>query len=1385
MSDVQYPFIDVAVHERVSEAFAAGMAVVLFSADLRSVSWANGRGAALFGFGSIYDFLDQGLDRGELMFRQVEPIARSLQSIGDRRTFTIRIASGFLRVAVQARCEMIRVQNKSCILLSVPIDNQKLSLKECAARLIEGFDDPETHMAVLDAEGNILAASGQFSALSISIQTTRMLVSMVGNDRHRLIKRPIATSGGYLPAAIGQVSEEPALNLLFVVGAAKTQCAIIPAVQGTEEAGTPDAGVDRTDVIDVPDYDDALSAVAAIEDNPDLEEEISLEDTAEMDAADLIDADATASEATSSLELETEAEETEVPAAEDIDAPSVLMADDQVAGDDVVVEETAGPFFEDTEVTLSDVAEVPVEEPSEQSAVPQDVAEENDTETDMQEISADQDTDLIDERDDETVEDDVAVEDGDDQAPSAEIATALETGEPATVVALPDDETDLAPGVMPEPVAAPVRRSGTVRFVWKIDENGRFSEVSREFAEAVGPHAADISGMAFADLAALFNLDPDGKIAELLSRRDTWSGKTIWWPVQGTSKIVPVDLAALPTYTRSREFDGFRGFGIVRMGDAAEDPHAAGLSFGAVQEDHIAEPVVIEQGNPPVDEPTVPEDVAVLPEENETAETAGEVTGEISQADAETIDENVGDEGAGDEPAGELAAETGSVAPDVDEDDQSEEISDDDAELAETENQQNAADWPEGEPPALTLADTPGRRHSDKVVQLEERRSRLSAGEQANFQEIARRLDRFVKWTDRSKAEPDEVAGDENTIVDVAASTAPEDDIRSRDKEFDGNEDIIAEKDEVVEPSMSGDEEEPQTLDEEQPEELQASHQEDEPEAPHSVEASDDTVVSLFDEKAAEASDEVFEDEAEDETHEPVDAAALAAMLPGRDRTGLSEEIIDQMPVALLVHAGDTLIHANGEFLKLTGYSSLEALGDVGGLDALLQRQELEDKTTHAGGMVVVRADDVIVPVTARLQSIRFNDTSALMLALMPVAAEVEPPESTTAEVLPLRPIRNADQMARLQVEVEELRAILETATDGVVIIGSDREVRSMNRAASALFNFDGEDINGKPFVTLFAHESQRAILDYLSGLSGHGVASVLNDGREVIGREASGGFLPLFMTIGRLTSSNGYCAVIRDITQWKRTEDELRTAKRAAETANAHKSEFLAHVSHEIRTPLNAIIGFADMMASERLGPVGHPRYIEYSNDIGRSGRHVLDIVNDLLDISKIEAGELDLDFIAVGLNETVSEAVSLVQPQANGQRVIIRTALSQSVPQVVADLRSIKQIVLNILSNAIRFTPSGGQIVVSTAYEANGSVVLRIRDTGIGMTRPELELAMKPFRQVAGASRKRGDGTGLGLPLTKAMVDANRANFAITSAPNEGTLVEITFPSQRVLAS
>jgi PAS domain S-box-containing protein len=432
-------------------------------------------------------------------------------------------------------------------------------------------------------------------------------------------------------------------------------------------------------------------------------------------------------------------------------------------------------------------------------------------------------------------------------------------------------------------------------------------------------------------------------------------------------------------------------------------------------------------------------------------------------------------------------------------------------------------------------------------------------------------------------------------------------------------------------------------------------------------------------------------------------------------------------------------------------------------------------------------ANGTLKAVHARLQSIPWRRGHALLTALTPAHSEIfvtpdSVPENGAPSSLHLDP--SAERVQLLEVEVAELRSILETATDGVVLLDDAGRIRSMNRSAAALFDYDVWQTDGQPFAMLFAHESQRAVLDYVAGLSDNGVASVLNDGREVIGREASGGFIPLFMTIGRLTGSNGFCAVMRDITHWKRTEDELRSAKRAAETANSHKTDFLARVSHEIRTPLNAIIGFSEMMTTESFGPLGNARYVEYAHDIGRSGRHVLDIVNDLLDISKIEAGEQDMDFVSVSLNETLAEAVSLLQPQANNQRVIIRTSLATALPPVVADLRSIKQIALNLLSNAIRFTQPGGQIVVSTVYDASGKVLIRVRDTGIGMSRTELDQAMKPFRQASTNARTRGNGTGLGLPLTKAMVESNRAAFTIESTPGEGTLVQITFPPQRVLA-
>jgi len=155
------------------------------------------------------------------------------------------------------------------------------------------------------------------------------------------------------------------------------------------------------------------------------------------------------------------------------------------------------------------------------------------------------------------------------------------------------------------------------------------------------------------------------------------------------------------------------------------------------------------------------------------------------------------------------------------------------------------------------------------------------------------------------------------------------------------------------------------------------------------------------------------------------------------------------------------------------------------------------------------------------------------------------------------------------------------------------------------------------------------------------------------------------------------------------------------------------------------------------------------------------------------------------VAVNDAIQECVALMQPQANRERIIIRTSLSADVPNVVADQRSFRQILLNLMSNAVKFTRAGGQVIVSSSLEPSGEVVVRIRDTGIGMSDRDLETALKPFRQVAAAPADREHGTGLGLPLTKALVEANRASFAIESTPGQGTLVRITFPTTRVLAS
>ena len=487
--------------------------------------------------------------------------------------------------------------------------------------------------------------------------------------------------------------------------------------------------------------------------------------------------------------------------------------------------------------------------------------------------------------------------------------------------------------------------------------------------------------------------------------------------------------------------------------------------------------------------------------------------------------------------------------------------------------------------------------------------------------------------------------------------------------------------------------------------------------------------------------------------------------------------VLDRLPLGVVVHRGERILYVNRVVLEWTGLYSLDALNHAGGLRRLFAGA-YEDETQAPGEagrtFAISGRNGEPIPVEARLLSAPWEGESALVYVLRRAGAGLD--ERLEASELALR---------EAETTTRELRAILDTATDGVLLIDREGKILGINRSAEALFGFDANEVEGQSFTMLFAQESSRAVVDYLDGLAVNGVASVLNDGREVLGRVREGGLIPLFMTLGRVgDSTDKFCAVFRDISQWKRAEQELVSARRSAEKSSSQKSDFLAKISHEIRTPLNAIIGFAEVMADERFGPIGNERYREYLKDIQASGSHLISLINDLLDLSKIEAGKLDLTFASVDLNDIASQCMSIMQPQANRERIIIRTSLAPNLPPVVADVRSIRQIVLNLLSNSIKFTRPGGQVIVSTALAEGGEVTLRVRDTGVGMSESEVKTALEPFRQLATSGRTGSGGSGLGLPLTKALVEANRASFAIKSAQNSGTLVEITFPTTRVLA-
>jgi PAS domain S-box-containing protein len=256
------------------------------------------------------------------------------------------------------------------------------------------------------------------------------------------------------------------------------------------------------------------------------------------------------------------------------------------------------------------------------------------------------------------------------------------------------------------------------------------------------------------------------------------------------------------------------------------------------------------------------------------------------------------------------------------------------------------------------------------------------------------------------------------------------------------------------------------------------------------------------------------------------------------------------------------------------------------------------------------------------------------------------------------------------------------------------------------------------------------------------------------------------------------------DITGSKRAEEALRAAKAEAEWANRAKSEFLANMSHELRTPLNAILGFAEMISLQQVGPIGNKKYAEYAEFISESGRHLLSIINDILDLSKVEAGKLDLQEGRIELAPAVEACLRLISERAAKAGVRLSTCLGESVTALLGDERMVKQILVNLLSNAVKFTPEGGRIEVKCCLDAENRTVLAVSDNGIGIAPENLATALEPFGQVDGTLSRRHPGTGLGLPLVRSLAELHGADFELKSEVGKGTTATVRFPAHRTLS-
>lgn len=366
---------------------------------------------------------------------------------------------------------------------------------------------------------------------------------------------------------------------------------------------------------------------------------------------------------------------------------------------------------------------------------------------------------------------------------------------------------------------------------------------------------------------------------------------------------------------------------------------------------------------------------------------------------------------------------------------------------------------------------------------------------------------------------------------------------------------------------------------------------------------------------------------------------------------------------------------------------------------------------------------------------------------------------------------------------ISMLASVFDVSEIGIIVTNEQAQIVRVNDAFIRSFGWNREELINTNFTSLVTPDERerfRANHEEYIRTGAH------NSGEMKLIKKEGTVAIALFTTATLELSQRRRFQVttIMDITLRKQMEQSLRMAKEQADTANRAKSTFLANMSHELRTPLNAIIGFSEMIIAETFGKMGHPKYKEYMGDIHMSAKLLLDIINEVLDMSKIEAGRIELDESRVDLKEQIESVGRMIASRAFGHGQEIDLDIADDLPDIWADERLIRQIMINLVTNAVKFSKDGQTIFVSAFIDDEGFVVIRIKDEGVGIPKAKIDQAMEPFGQVLENPQvAQKQGTGLGLPLAKAMVEMHDGYLDIESDIGKGTLVTITLPVERII--